>query len=146
MNSTASQCLPPSGPCSGAPTEALRLACERRGGELLLRASGQAPAEELLTLLTGALASAGRAGSLCLDVSGLRGLDNLCVSVLVVELRSHRERFDRMTICGLPGWAVRRLRSRGARELLGPSWCHQERGGAGLVFTRGRRQGPGAAN
>ncbi len=115
----------------------MKLMEERKGDELKLRAVGRAEADELLSALAIALDAAGPARRLSLDLSALRGLDNLCVSVLVVELRSHEDRFDRMRLYGLPKWAERRLRQRGAQELPGPGWSRMGQEGPYLAFTRG---------
>jgi len=89
---------------------------------LTLAPRGEVSGEWLLDRLPQALDAASEHQELSMDFSRVRDMDNLALSAVVVLLRNHAAGFKRLRLAGLPPWAVQRMESTGARDLLGRRW------------------------
>jgi hypothetical protein len=118
------------------PAASMELRAHNGGQTLALTVTGRLEAMALVDGLDRALRNPKGAEVLLLDLHGAQELDHLALSAVLVVLKNHASRFQRLELDGLPPWARLRVYQSGAQGLLGQGWREVYDGGR-LEFRRG---------
>ena len=100
----------------------MHLRAEHRRQEMAIILQGSGDVDTILESLLALIRLSRGDEVLHLDLTPLQGVDHLVLSALVVVLRDQGEKFQRLTLSGLPTWASARLFNTGADNLLGRDW------------------------